>query len=118
EEYMRVHWVFRQLVQHLTRHGFHVFKFDYYGTGDSAGAMGAGDLPRWRGDAVTALEELRDVSGVTRLSLAGARLGATIAATLVQPLTAAGLKIDQLALWDPIVSGQRYLEELAALQAR
>ncbi len=118
EEYMRVHWVYRQLVQHLTRQGFHVFKFDYYGTGDSAGAMGAGDLPRWRADVVTALEELRDVSGVARFALAGARLGAALAATLTEPLAAAGFKVDTLALWDPVVKGEDYLRELAALQAR
>lgn len=115
EEYMRVHWVYRQLVQQLTRQGFDVFKFDYYGTGDSAGAMGAGDLDLWRGDIVTALEELRDASGVTRLSLAGARLGAALAATLA---ATPGLAIDTLALWDPVTDGRNYLAELEALQAR
>ncbi len=120
EEYMRVHWAYRNLVQQLGRHGFHVFKFDYYGTGDSAGAMGAGDLARWRRDAVTALEELRDLSGVSRLALVGTRLGGAIAATLGEELLRAErpLTIDAMVLWDPVVSGVAYLGELSALQDR
>lgn len=118
EEYMRVHWAYRQLAQQLTRLGFHVFKFDYYGTGDSAGATGAGDLQHWRRDIVSAMEELRDVSAVNRLSLVGARLGGALAATIAADLASNGMVVDQLALWDPVSNGRAYLAELQALQNR
>ncbi len=113
EEYMRVHWAFRNLTQALTKAGFHVFKFDYFGTGDSAGALGEGDAATWRNDIATAAEEFRAMAAVKRLSVVGARLGAALAATLAD----AG-PLDELVLWDPVVSGKHYVDELRALQRR
>ena len=60
-------------------------------------------------DIETAIEELRDTSGATRVSLVGLRLGATLATHV-----AARKKkvVEALALWDPVVSGPEYLDEL------
>lgn len=117
---MRVHWAFRQLAGRLAQGGAHVLKFDYYGTGDSAGAIGSGDADRWRDDVVTALEELRDVSGVSRLRIVGARLGGALAASLPGALARSSktLPIERLVLWDPVCSGRDYLRELQALEDR
>lgn len=111
QEYMRSYWALRQLAVRLAAAGFHAFRFDYYGTGDSAGASADGDLDQWRQDVATALEELRDVSGVRRPSLVGFRLGATLAAQ-------APLRVRDLVLWEPVVRGSAYLQELRAAHDR
>ncbi len=105
QEYMRCHWAMRKLAGLLAREGFHVLRFDYFGTGDSGGAGDAGSPRQWRLDVAAALEELRDVSGVRRASLVGFRLGATLAAQ-------SALKLRDLVLWEPVVSGRAYVAEL------
>lgn len=109
EEYMRTHWAFRKLAEMLARAGFHAFRFDYYGTGDSAGATDSGSLEVWRDNVATASRELRDVSSVQRVVAVGFRLGALLAAT-------SGVAFHELVLWEPLVRGERYLEELESVQ--
>src|SRR5215217_413896 len=46
QEYMRAHRAFRQLATLLTKSGFPVLRFDYYGTGDSGGDGDAGDVDK------------------------------------------------------------------------
>lgn len=107
KEYMRCHWAFRQLAAELTRAGFHVFRFDYHGTGDSAGESGEGDAMSWCEDIVTAAQELQDTAGTRRLVLVGLRLGAALAA-----LASVQLHPAELVLWDPVIDGQRYLDQI------
>jgi alpha/beta superfamily hydrolase len=113
QEYIRTHWTLRQLAGRLTREGFHALRFDYHGVGDSAGATGVGGIDPWVDDVHAAARELRDVSGGRKLSCVGLRLGAALAAQAV----ARGLKLQQLVLWDPVVSGAQHLAELDELQA-
>lgn len=111
QEYMRSYWALRHLAVRLAAAGFHAFRFDYYGTGDSAGASTDGDLDQWRRDIASALDELRDVSGVRRPSLVGFRLGATLAAQ-------APVRVRDLVLWEPVVSGPAYLQQLRTAHER
>jgi pimeloyl-ACP methyl ester carboxylesterase len=113
-EYVRAHRLLRQLAVQLSRGGFHVLRFDYLGCGDSAGDAGAGSPSQWVADIATAIDELRDTAEVRRVCLVGLRLGATLAAN-----TAEGRDdVDAVVLWDPIVDGGRYLEDLRRLQRR
>lgn len=110
-EYFRVHRAFRVLALRLAEAGFHVLRFDYYGSGDSAGASEETDMAGWLGDIGAAIEEAKDASGAARVSLVGVRLGATLAAT-----AARGRRdVERLALWDPVADGRAYLDELIAL---
>jgi pimeloyl-ACP methyl ester carboxylesterase len=110
QEYLRAHRSMRQLGNLLNGIGVHVLRFDYFGTGDSAGEMTEADLAGWRSDIETALEELKDATDARRVGLVGLRLGASLAAEV-----AAGRKdIDRLVLWDPVDSGAAYLQELVA----
>ena len=111
DEYIRFHRAFRQLADRLTAIGFPVFRFDFYGCGDSAGESTQGTLAQWQADVATALRELRQRSGVKTLCLVGLRLGGSVAATV----GAAGGDIDGLVLWDPVVNGRAYLQELHTL---
>lgn len=107
-EYMRAHRAFRQLTNLLVRAGVHVLRFDYFGTGDSAGDGRDGTLAQWREDIETAFEELKANAGVERAGLAGLRLGGTLAAQFATDRS----DVDRLVLWDPIINGRDYLGEL------
>ena len=78
-EYMRTHRALQKLGVQLAKAGVHVFRFDYFGTGDSAGGGEAGTPERWADDVVAAAEELRDTARITAVSLVGLRIGAVLA---------------------------------------
>jgi exosortase A-associated hydrolase 2 len=109
QEYIRAHRSMRQLANMLCAAGYHVLRFDYFGTGDSAGETVEADVRGWERDIETAMEELKDTSGATRVALVGLRIGATLAARVA---TRKIKEIDGLVLWDPVVSGPEYLEDI------
>jgi len=104
-EYMRAHRAFRQLNVLLNRAGFHVLRFDYSCTGDSSGEGRDASVRDWLDDIDWAIEELQDTAIVERVSVVGLRWGATLAARACRDRE----DVDQLILWDPVVSGQAYL---------
>jgi pimeloyl-ACP methyl ester carboxylesterase len=110
-EYARSHRVLRHLALALADAGCHVLRFDWFGTGDSGGEPDAAEIRGWIGDVGTAIDELKDTAGVSRVSLVGVRLGASLA------LTAAATRrdVESAVLWDPVVSGANYLTELRLL---
>ncbi|VVS94091.1 serine aminopeptidase domain-containing protein [Desulfoluna spongiiphila] len=107
-EHIRTHMAIRQLALALSAAGRHVLKFDYYGVGDSAGKSAEGSMAQWHRDLVTASHELTDISGARRLSVVGIRLGASLAVGAAGDLP--GLR--ELVLWDPVVDGDTYLDDL------
>lgn len=113
QEYMQLHYSFRLLATQLAREGCAVLRFDWRGTGDSAGEAGNITLQHLREDLQLAVQELLDVSGARRVSVVGFRLGANIAASTPhrQPL-------EQLVLWEPVQCGRTYLAELRARERR
>ena len=113
QEYLVSHRIFRRLAVRLSESGYHVLRFDYYGTGDSAGAREEGDLDSWQGDAEVALDELRDMSGFGSVATFGIRLGAVVA----WRLTSSRPDVHTTVLWDPVVNGAEYMRELRAAQA-
>jgi acyl carrier protein len=108
EEYIRFHRAYRQLADDLTNKGFPVLRFDFYGCGDSAGDCKEGKIDQWLSDISTAIDEIRQRSGVEKICLVGLRLGGSLAMM-------AGTErkdIDTLVLLDPVVDGRRYIDEL------
>ena len=114
-EAIHAHRLYRVLTQRLTRAGFDTMRFDYFGTGDSAGEDCDGELAGWAADGACAHEELVSRTNATRIVWIGARLGAAVAAQATYRLTRVP---ERVVLWDPIIDGRAYLEELAALHAR
>ena len=108
QEYMRAHRAFRQLAMLLSKAGFSVLRFDYFGTGDSAGESDAGDVARWTHDISTAIDELKDTAGVSKVSLVGLRVGASLAAAVATERK----DLDRIILWDPVVGGKAYVEKM------
>jgi pimeloyl-ACP methyl ester carboxylesterase len=111
-EYIASHRILRRLALMLSESGYHVLRFDYFGTGDSAGSREEGDLDTWYADASAAVEELRDMSGVATVTVFGIRLGAHIAWRLALGRG----DVDGVVMWDPVTDGNRYVDDLLAAQ--
>jgi pimeloyl-ACP methyl ester carboxylesterase len=112
-EYLRAHRAFRNLAAALAGNGWHVLRFDYLGSGDSCGDGERTTVAQCLADLDAAIDEIEDISGATRASIVGLRLGATFAEIAAQRRD----DIERVVLWDPILDGGAYLEALARLQA-
>jgi uncharacterized protein len=108
-EYIYAHRALRHLATRLCASGIHTLRFDYYGTGDSGGDLSETDLDGWSGDIETAIDEVRNSTGAERVVLVGLRLGAMLSAAVAARKHNG---VDALVLWDPIVSGVKYMDEL------
>lgn len=107
-EYMRTHRALRTLALQLARAGHGVLRFDWSGTGDSAGEPEHARVRDWFEDFAAALDEARELVAAPSVHVVGLRLGATLA------LLAAGEQpIDTLVLWDPVMSGGEFLRDQA-----
>lgn len=112
-EAIRAHRVFRVLADRLSRMGCDVLRFDYFGTGDSAGADSEVDLDGFKRDLLTAHLELERRTGVPSVAWIGMRLGATVAQSA---MTANPAELVRVVLWDPLADGRDYLDLLRRRQ--
>jgi alpha-beta hydrolase superfamily lysophospholipase len=111
-EYINSHRTIRHLADRCAARGVPTLRFDYDGTGDSAGADEDPDrLLSWLASITAAITHLRERSCCVDVGLIGLRFGATLAA-----LTAGDHSVACLALWAPCVRGQAYVRELRAMQ--
>jgi pimeloyl-ACP methyl ester carboxylesterase len=108
-EYVYAHRAMRQLALKLCHAGFHTLRFDFFGTGDSGGESHEVDFESLEFDVRLAIQEIKDMSGLNFTSLVGLRLGGSVAASVA---TKCHDVIDSLVLWDPIVSGKKYLTQM------
>ncbi len=107
QDMMRLHQAHVQLSRQLAELGYTVLRFDYSCTGDSDGPSHEASLDAWELDTIAALTWLKQNLKLSRITLFGARLGGTIA---LRASTQGG--IAQLVLWDPVLDGLAYLQEL------
>lgn len=112
-EYERTHRTLRQLALQLARSGHHVLRFDYRGTGDSAGKYAHSGPAEWRQDVTTAIEECERISGHRQICVIGLRLGATLAAQVA----AVRQDVESLVLYAPVADGKSLLGEWEHAQA-
>jgi alpha/beta superfamily hydrolase len=113
QEALRAHRSLRELASRLADAGFPALRFDYAGSGDSAGEPEGARLEGWVDDAVAAVEEVRESTGENRVVLAGLRLGAAVAALAAGRAGGA----EALVLWEPVVDGAAHLAGLRAAHA-
>jgi dienelactone hydrolase len=108
DDLIRAHRAFRHLAESLANAGFPVLRFDFDGTGDSAGDERDPDrVATWRADVKRAAVELRARSGVQALGLVGLKLGATLATLAAEDLGG----VEALVLWGAHESGSAYVSE-------
>ncbi len=115
QEAIRAHRFYRVLADRLAANGFDVLRFDYFGTGDSAGEDEEFDLSGAVADTRMLFEWVATHLSPREISLAGLRLGASIAM-----LASAGLRgrVSNLVLFEPVVDGAAYVEQMLAVQRR
>ncbi|MDK9557685.1 alpha/beta hydrolase [Marinobacter sp. M216] len=106
QEYLRAHKSIRRLAINLASLGYPVLRFDYRGTGDSAGDISGVSADQWVTDIGHAIQELQDMAAVPRVALIGLRLGALLAAKA----TLENDQVSRLVMWDPVVDGSAYVE--------
>jgi len=112
DDYVRAHRALRHLAERLQRAGFAVLRFDFGGTGDSAGdERGPNRVRTWVGDVGRAIDELRARSGVEEVCVAGLRLGATLAAVAA----AERGDVAAVVLWSAYLDGRSYVDETTRL---
>jgi alpha-beta hydrolase superfamily lysophospholipase len=110
EEGRAAHRTFRRLAEELADAGIVALRFDYDGTGDSAGLQDDPDrVPGWLASIEAARQYLLDL-GAPTVAAVGMRLGATLAAA-----RSADDPFSSLVLWDPCQSGRTFLREGEAL---
>jgi uncharacterized protein len=114
QEYIRAHRSMQRLATMLAAAGRDTMRFDYFGTGDSSGDMVEADLAGWESDIEAAIDEVKDTSGATRVALLGLRLGGALAARVAARRPR---DVEALVLWDPVLSGKQYMQELHAMEA-
>lgn len=108
-----MHWGWRKLAERLSGDGFPVLRFDLHGTADSAGDDNQPDrVSSWLASIEQAINWVKEIAGVSRVVLIGARLGGTLAAQVSSRDDVVGI-----VLYAPCVSGRLYVRELKALAA-
>jgi len=107
------HRALRHCAEAAADAGIPALRFDYDGTGDSAGTdLDPDRLSAWIASVHRAAETLRGEAGCDRVCLLGVRLGATLATLAASERSdVAGL----IAL-APVIGGKAYTRELRALQ--
>jgi uncharacterized protein len=108
QEYIRSYRACHHLALQLARTGFPVLRFDYLGSGDSEGDDHNTTFSQAQIDLRCAIDELRTRSGVEHVILAGLRMGSSLALSVAAQIS----NMSGLVLWEPVVHGQQYLEEL------
>jgi pimeloyl-ACP methyl ester carboxylesterase len=109
-EYTVAHRTFRTLAERLAGQGLSVLRFDYDGTGDSAGDQWDPDrLKAWTRSLVAAAAELR-LLGCRTVSVIGLQSGATLTM-----LAASRLKAELMVFWDPVAEGSHLVKKVRLL---
>lgn len=97
-----------QIATRLAAFGLPCMRFDFHGTGDSGGSGADSDFASMRADLELAACALRRDAGVDAIAVLALRGGALPLASWL----AAGGRADAVVLWDPIVDGAAWLDQL------
>lgn len=113
-EFIHTYRLLRNLGEQLAKKGHHVFRFDWYGCGDSWGESSDISISHWITDVRIAAEELANLSGNQIFSIIGLRFGATIAWCSFNE----SADLSSFVLWDPVISGSEWMSQMQALHAQ
>jgi pimeloyl-ACP methyl ester carboxylesterase len=115
QEYIRSHMALGQLGKRLNRKGFHFYKFDYAGTGDSFGDLTSTSWDTWKKNVQQAALHFVESQDLNELIIIGMRIGSLLVLEIVDEL-AKIVPLKKVLLWDPPADGTKYLQNLENLQ--
>jgi pimeloyl-ACP methyl ester carboxylesterase len=108
DDYVRAHRTLRHLAERLVAAGFPVLRFDFHGTGDSAGDERDADrVAAWRRDVGLAIDHVKQQAGVDEVAIVGLRFGATIAADVASTRN----DVASIVLWHAFLTGEKFASE-------
>jgi alpha-beta hydrolase superfamily lysophospholipase len=106
------HRSYRSFAESAAARGFPALRFDYDGTGDSAGRSLDGDrVAQWLHSIGAAIDTLKATTGVEKVCLFGVRVGASLAAVAAQGRT----DVHAMIAFAPVIKVSSYLREIRAL---
>lgn len=109
EEKLWAHRAYVSFARELANNGYGVLRFDMNGHGDSDGEFVHATIDDYLADIARALDEVAARGPhATRLGLLGLRLGGSLAALAAER----DARVGDLILWDPIVDGAKYGQEI------
>lgn len=109
EEKLWAQRVYVSFARMLAARGDWVLRFDAMGNGDSEGQFSSASMETMLSDIDAAIGLLERSSGIAqRIGLLGLRFGATLASLAAERSS----KVGKLVLWEPIVDGGKYMQEL------
>ncbi|MBS0205815.1 MAG: alpha/beta fold hydrolase [Planctomycetes bacterium] len=107
-EQLHAHRALRHLADSLARSNFPTVRFDWHGTGDSAGDdMQPGRCQTWLDNVRDSVRWMKNHLGCQQVSVVGLRIGATLAALALNEED-----IENLVLWAPVTNGRAFVREL------
>jgi alpha/beta superfamily hydrolase len=109
EEKLWTQRVYVNFARELAQHGYPVLRFDEMGHGDSEGNFEESTIETRLSDINSAIAQIRkDIPEIKKIGLLGLRFGATLASLAAEKSEL----IHQLILWEPIVDGEKYMQEM------
>ncbi len=109
EEKLWAHRAVVNIARQMAEQGVFVLRFDFTGHGDSDGSTENCSVDTYLADVSSALSSLKElVPDISRIGLLGMRFGATIAVQYAK----SDSEIHDLILWEPILDGNDYIQEL------
>ncbi len=108
EEKLWAHRSYVSLARDLAARGYPVLRFDFMGHGDSMGDFANGDIDSRLEDVSRAIEQVLSLSEADSVALFGLRFGGTLAALAAEWCP----EVSFLILWQPIVDGGQYMQEM------
>lgn len=109
EEKVISHRVMVNCARGLANSGFHVFRFDFMGHGDSEGSFEDATVDTRLEDIHEAVQFFKSHIGIDKIILLGLRFGATLAALYTNKER---ITVDSLVMINPIINGNAYFKKI------
>lgn len=107
----------RHLADAIAARGIPTLRFDWHGTGDSAGSdADPSRRATWHANVRDAIAWLRNTLGCRSVSVVGLRMGALLAVEALSAATPETDECENLVLWSPAVCGKSYMRQMQTIE--